>query len=818
MVANWHVFLPGHWQNHHMFKTYFKIAWRYLIRNRMHSIINMGGLAIGIAVALLVGLWIRDELSFDTYNKHYKTIAQIARKEISKGEVYISDGGNHFPIPLAGELRTNYNNIFNHVSLVSERSSHVVGFNDKRLTVPGIYAEKDFTDIFTLKLISGSAAGFSDPNTVLIGAATAASLFGAVDPVGKVVKLDNAQPLKVIGVYEDLPLNTSFSGVGLVCPFDLLVATNQGVKGILNDWNNSSFFLYAELRPGGSNGNISTIIKDIYWSKIKNATAQVPGEKIELFLHPMKDWHLRSEWKNGVQQGGQIQIVRLFSLIGVFVLLLACINFMNLSTARSEKRAKEVGVRKTMGSQRSELIKQFLGEALLMVLLAFVFGIGILVVSLNWFNEIAQKNISFPYRDGWFWLFAAAFIIVTALIAGSYPAWYLSSFKPVKVLKSGFKAGRYSAVPRKALLAFQFVVSIVLIIGTIVVYRQIQLAKDRPIGYDRNGLIRIMMTTPDLTGKYAVLQKELSSSGGTIGFAESSSAATENNYYDDHFEWEGKNLKTHGQSFALTAVTPEYAGTVGWQFEEGRNFSRGLATDNAAIIVNEAAVKYMGLRRPVGKMIRWNGRPFTIVGVIKDMVKGSPYMPVQQGLFFMAPEIGPEITIRLNPQVSAAAAIGKIEPIFKRLNPSSPFTFAFVDEEYAHKFAAEQRIGTLSEVFAMLAVFISCLGIFGLASFVAEQRVKEIGIRKVLGASIFNIWQLFSKDFVVLVLAATVIAIPVAWYVAHSWLEGYQYRTDLSWWIFVTAGMGVLLLTLLTVSVQSIKAAIASPVNSLRSE
>jgi putative ABC transport system permease protein len=815
---NWHVFSAGDYQNSYMFKTYFKIAWRYLIKDRMHSVINVGGLAIGIAVAVLVGLWIRDELSFDTYNKNYKTIAQIARKEVSKGEVYISDGGNHFPIPLAAELRTNYGNLFDHVSLVSERGSHVVGFKDHLLTVPGIYAEKSFTEIFTLKLTNGSTAGFSDPNTILIGGSVATSLFGRADPVGMVVKLDNAQPLKVIGVFEDLPLNTSFSGVGFVCAFDLLASTNQGVKAILNDWSNSSFFLYADLRPGGSTGGASARIKDVYWSKIKNTTAQVPGSTVELFLHPMADWHLRSEWRNGVQAGGQIQIVRLFSLIGVFVLLLACINFMNLSTARSEKRAKEVGVRKTMGSQRSQLIKQFLGEALLMVLLAFVLGIGMVVLSLPWFNQIAQKNINFPYADGWFWLFAAAFIVVTALVAGSYPAWYLSSFKPVKVLKGGFKAGRYSAVPRKALLAIQFVVSIVLIIGTIVVYRQIQLAKDRPIGYDRNGLIRIMMTTQDLTGKYDVLQKELLSSGGATGFAESSSAATENNYYDDHFEWDGKDLKTHGQSFALTAVTPEYAGTVGWQFEEGRNFSRTLATDNTAIIVNEAAVKYMGLPHPVGKMIRWNGRPYTVVGVIKDMVKASPYMPVQQGVFFMAPEIGPEITIRLNPQVSAAAAIGKIEPIFKRLNPSSPFSYAFIDDEYAHKFAAEQRIGTLSEVFAMLAIFICCLGIFGLASFVAEQRIKEIGIRKVLGASVLNIWGLFSKDFVVLVLAATVIAVPVAWYAAHSWLEGYQYRTALSWWIFLAAGLGVLLLTLLTVSVQSIKAAIASPVNSLRSE
>jgi putative ABC transport system permease protein len=799
-----------------MVRNYLKIAWRYLLKDRMHSVINVGGLAIGIAVALLVGLWIRDELSFDTYNKNYKTIIQIARKEISNGDVYISPGSNHFPIPLAGELRKNYGNLFSRVALASESGSHVIGFNDNRVKASTIYVEKDFTDIFTLKFVAGSAAGFSDPSSILVGQSVAKTLFGSVDAVGKTVKLDNAQPLKVIGVYEDLPLNTSFSGIGLICPFDLLIKTYPDLKASLNDWNNSSFFIYTALQPGVS--NVSDAIKDVYWSKIKNNAGQVPGSKVELFTHPMKEWHLRSEWRNGIQSGGQIQIVRLFSLIGAFVLLLACINFMNLSTARSEKRAREVGVRLTMGSRRTQLAMQFLAEAFLMVLLAFFIALAIVTVSLNWFNQIALKNISFPFSSPWFWLVAAIFVLVTALISGSYPAWYLSSFKPVQVLKSGFKAGRSAATPRKILLATQFVVSIVLIIGTIVVFRQIQLARDRPIGYDRIGLIRTTINTPDLKGKYDVLQKELFASGAAVGFAQSSSAATENNYYDDHFQWEGKNLTTHGQSFALTAVTPEYGKTVGWQFVEGRDFSRSFPTDQSGVILNEAAVKYTGLPHPVGKIIQWNNKPFTVVGVIRDMVKASPYEPVQQSLFFMVPDIGPEITIRLNPQISAATAISKIEPIFKKLNPSSPFEYTFVDDEYAHKFAAEQRIGTLSEVFSILAVFISCLGIFGLASFVAEQRVKEIGIRKVLGASVFSIWQLFSKDFVVIVLLAAFIAVPIAWYATHTWLEGYQYRTRLSWWIFAVAGIGVLAITILTVSIQSIKAAITNPVRSLRSE
>jgi putative ABC transport system permease protein len=801
-----------------MFKTYLKTAWRHLVKDRTHSVINVSGLAIGIAVVLVIGLWIWDELRFDTYNTNYKTIGQIARREISKGDVYISEGSNHFPIPLASELRRNYSNVFKYVSLVSERSSHTIGFNDTRRTASGLFAEKDFAAIFTLKPAAGSLAGLSDPNTILLSQSVAAALFGQKEAVGQIVKLDNTQPLKVIGIFEDLPLNTSFSGVGFLCPFNLLVKTNPAVAGILNDWTNSSFFLYAQAQPEMSAAAISAVIKDVYWSKIKNGVAQLPGNKIELFVHPMKDWHLRSEWRNGAQSGGQIVIVRLFGLIGIFVLVLACINFMNFSTARAGERAKEVGVRKTMGSRRSQLVKLFMSEALLMVLLAFFFGLCIVILCLPWFNAIAHTNISFPFAHWWFWGVAAIFILATTLISGSYPALYLSSFRPVRVLKGGFKTGGSAALLRKALLTLQFIVSIVIITGTIVIYRQIRLAKDRPLGYDRNGLIRITMTTPDLKGKYDVLQKELLSSGGAIAVAESSSPATGNNYFDDRFEWAGKDLRSHDQSFALTAVTPEYGKTVGWQFVEGRDFSRNFATDNSAIIVNEAAVKYMGLQHPVGQTIRWNGKSFTVVGVIRDMVKESPYKPVQQGLFFMVPDIGPEITIRLNPQLSAAEAIGDIAPVFKRLDPSAPFDYNFVDDEYSHLFAAEQRIGTLAGIFAVLAVFISCLGIFGLASFVAEQRAKEIGIRKVLGASVYSILQLLTADFVVIVLIAAFIAIPIAWYFAHSWLAGYQYRTQLSWWIFLATGAIVLLITLLTVSAHVIKAAAANPARRLRAE
>jgi putative ABC transport system permease protein len=801
-----------------MLENYFKTAWRNIVKNKAHGFINISGLSIGMAVAILIGLWIWDELSFDKYNKNYNTIAQIARKEITNGETYVSSGSNHFPIPLAYELRKNYQNLFKQVSIATEVSKHILDFNGNKFAQQGMYAEQDFANIFTLNMIKGSSAGFSDPNSILLSESAAKALFGKADVIGQIVKLDNVQPLKVSGVFENLPRNTTFSEVNFLCPWSLLVSTNKDVKDKLDDWDNSSFYIFTQAQPGISVEKISAVIKTIYWAKIKDMQGKTAGNKVDLFLHPMKDWHLRSEWKNGVQAGGQIQIVWLFGIIGVFVLLLACINFMNLSTARSENRAKEVGIRKAIGSLRSQLINQFLGESLLYVLLAFMLSIILSSASLNWFNQIADKKIVFPFSNVPFWFFSLAFIIVTACLAGSYPALYLSSFNPVKVLKGTFKTGRLTIIPRKVLLTVQFTVSIILIIGTIVVHRQIQLAQNRSIGYDRKGLIHITMNTPDLNGKYDVLQKELLSSGGAVSFAQSSSANTEDNYFDDRFEWEGKNPNLSAQSFALMAVTYDYGKTVGWQIEEGRDFSRNFSTDNKAVILNEAAVKYMQLRHPIGKQIKWHGNLFTVTGVIKDIVKGSPFTGVQQSLFFMVPDVGPNIVIRLNPQLSAAEAISKIEPVFRKLNPSSPFEYTFVDDDYARKFATEQRVGTLSTIFATLALFISCLGIFGLASFVAEQRVKEIGVRKILGASVFGLWRLMSKDFVTLVFISFLLATPLAYYFMHNWLQNYQYKAELSWWIFAAAGIGALIITLMTVSFQSIKAAIANPVKSLRTE
>jgi ABC-type antimicrobial peptide transport system permease subunit len=462
------------------------------------------------------------------------------------------------------------------------------------------------------------------------------------------------------------------------------------------------------------------------------------------------------------------------------------------------------------------LIGQFFSESFLVVLLAFIAALGLVTVSINWFNDLADKQMRILWLNPYFWLLSLGFILITGLLAGSYPALYLSRFQPVKVLKGTFRVGRFATIPRKVLVVVQFAVSVTLIIGTIIVYRQIQYAKNRPVGYTRQGLIDVHMSVGDFYTKFDVLRQELKSSGVVHETAQSASRATELWSNNSGFEWKGKDPSLQADFGTLT-VSPEYGKTVGWQFIAGRDFSREFASDSAGFIVNEAAVKFMGLTNPVGEIIRRDGKPFQIVGIIKDMVMDSPFGTVRPTIFFLRGPLN-WINIKIKPNVAVADALPKIEGVFKKVIPSVPFDYDFIDQEYAAKFAAEERIGTLAGIFASLAIFISCLGLFGLASFMAEARTKEIGVRKVLGASVLNLWGLLSKDFVALVIIAVGIATPIAYYFLSNWLHKYEYRTDISWWIFALAGGGALLITLLTVSFQSMKAALMNPVNSLRSE
>jgi ABC-type antimicrobial peptide transport system permease subunit len=543
--------------------------------------------------------------------------------------------------------------------------------------------------------------------------------------------------------------------------------------------------------------------------------------KAEIFLQPMADWHLRNKWENGIKIGGFIEYVWMFAIIGIFVLLLACINFMNLSTARSENRAREVGVRKAIGSFRSQLINQFLSESFLVVIIAFFISCFLVFISLSIFNEITDKRIVFPWSSGLFWLSSLVFIIITGLLAGSYPALYLSSFQPVKVLKGTFKVGKMASVPRQVLVVLQFTVSITLIIGTIIIYQQVQHTKNRPLGYDNKGILMTQMKSSDFYGKYDLFRNELKGNNAIIEMSESNSPITENYSNNGGFTWAGKDPALQAD-FATVRVTHEYGKVIGWKLKEGRDFSRDFKTDSAAFIINEAAVKFMGVKNPIGMTMRWgddkDGKDFKIIGVVKDILAESPYEPVKQTFYVLNAQNVNWMNFKLNPQKPVNESIAKIEAAFKKYIPAAPFDFKFANEEFDNKFKSEERVSKLSRIFALLAIFISCLGLFGLASFTAEQRTKEIGIRKVLGASVANLWQMLSKDFVVLVIISCLIAAPIAYYYMHTWLEKYTYRTEISWWIFIVAGAGALAITLLTVSYQAIKAALLNPVKSLKTE
>jgi ABC-type antimicrobial peptide transport system permease subunit len=541
-----------------------------------------------------------------------------------------------------------------------------------------------------------------------------------------------------------------------------------------------------------------------------------PAYKPEFFLHPMSKWHLYGDFKNGVNEGGLIKLVRLFGVAGVFVLLLACINFMNLSTARSEKRSKEVGIRKTLGSARGQIVHQFFSESLMVSLISLLVCLVMVQLLLPFFNRIADKSMSILWNNSSFWLFSIAFCLITGLIAGSYPALYLSSFQPVRVLKGSFKAGRLALLPRRVLVVFQFTISVALIIGTMVVFRQVNHAKDRPIGYDGNGLIEVSMNTPDLKGRYEVLRADLLKTGAATEVSQSSGPITSDYGGVTGISWKGKSPDAH-PLIMVNRVTHDFGKTVGWKILQGRDFSMDFSMDSTAMVLNKAAINTMGLKDPLNERINLGGKEYRVIGVINDIIKGSPFEPVKPTVFVIGYG-AVTISIKLASSASAGVALSKIEDVFKKHNPAAPFDYKFVDETYAAKFATEERIGKLAGFFAAFAIFISCLGLFGLASFVAEQRTKEIGVRRVLGATVINIWQLLSKEFLLLVFVSLLIASPVAWYIMHNWLENYQYRVNLSLSVFAMAAFSALLMTIITVSFHAIKAAFANPVKSLRTE
>jgi len=793
-----------------MIKNYVLIALRNLSKNKVYSFINIIGLAVGIAIAMLIGLWVWDELSYNKYHKNYDKLAQAWVSQTFNEQ---TGSGTAVSIPAVTEMVTKYPADFKYTSLASWNFGHLLTNGEKKINKTGMYAQPDFPNMLSLKMIRGDyASALKNPGSIIIAESVAKALFGKEDPLNKTLKLDINKDVKVTGVYEDVPFNTDFNELMLVLPWNDYLNEEKWVKNAETQWGNHSFQFFAQVADLTDIEKVSLKIKDV---ELPHAFSKTDNP--QYFLHPMSRWHLYSDFKDGKNVGGSIQFVWLFSIIGVFVLLLACINFMNLSTARSEKRAKEVGIRKSIGSLRSQLIFQFLSESFLVVILALILAILIVLVALPSFNELSGKHVHFPFAYVQFWLAIFIFALFTGLISGSYPAFYLSSFNPLAVLKGTFKTGKWSAVPRKVMVVMQFTVSITLIIGTIIVFQQIQHAKNRPVGYDRQGLLQIG-NSPNLHGKYDPIRNDLLKTGVVAEMSKSSSPTTGIYSNQIGFEWEGM---TPGSVplFGTIACTHDFGKTIGWKITEGRDFSRDYSTDTAAFILNESAVKLTGIKNIIGKTIRFNGKPRQDIGVIKDMVMQSPYEPAVPTVFLMDYNWASSIiNVKLSPGAPVDKALKKVEDVFRKHDPDSPFEFKFADEEYDSKFRSEERIGKLSRVFAVLAIFISCLGLFGLAAYTAEQRTKEIGIRKALGASVAQMWAMLSKEFVYLVTVSCIIASPIALYFLNDWLEKYEYHIELSWIVFAVSAFTAIVITLLTVSFQAIKAALMNPVKSLRSE
>ena len=799
-----------------MLKNYFKIAFRNLLKNKVYSLINISGLAIGMAATILIGLWIFDELSYDNHFENKSTIAQVFQHQTINGQTGTSPA---IPRPLEFALRQDHKDNFKHIIMSSWEQPRYLKFGETNIYRTGNAMQESGPEMLDLQIIEGVRYGLKEVNAIMLSESAAKSLFGSEVALGKIVKINNEDDLIVSAVYKDIPENNSFSEMDYLIPWKYYITTQDWLENAKESWGNNSFQMFVQINENTTMEAVTSKIIDVK----KKASDDEVQFNPQIFLLPMKDWYLRNDFENGMQSGGRIENVWLFGVIGLFILLLACINFVNLSTARSEKRATEVGIRKSIGSKRGQLIFQFLSESFLIVVLSFVFALGIVLLFLNGFNTLASKAIEFPWVNIQFWLVSLVFVIITSFLAGSYPALYLSSFNPVAVLKGTFRAGRYSSLPRKVLVVAQFTISVALIIGTLVVMNQIQYSKDRPAGYDKEGLVQIPVMSSEFVGKHDIMRNQFLASGGATSMTTTSSPTTQVWSNRGGYTWDGKP-DDFQEDLAFTTVHYDFVETLGLKLIEGRGFSRDFATDSTAVILNKTAVEYMQIIDPIGKYIRDEdvedpNDPLKIIGVVEDMIVQSPYEPVKQSMYVF--ERYGNIAfynLRLNPQKSISKSLALIEGVFNKNFPNTPFDYQFVDEEYGRKFRSEERIASLARVFTALAIFISCLGLFGLASFVAEQRTKEIGVRKVLGASIRQLWLLLSKDFITLVVISLLIASPLAYYIMGEWLQKFSYRTSVTWDVFAIACFGALIITLVTVSFQAIKAATSNPVKSLRTE
>lgn len=786
-----------------MLRNYFVIAVRNLLKNKGFTFINISGLAVGMACAIMIMLWVESEITYDGFHENRDRIYEAWNKDSFSGALQC---WNITPKVLAKYVRQDFPEVQD-VVRVDWGAEYLFSYKEKRIKESGNIVDSGFLTMFSFPLLKGNkATALNGSYNIVLTASFAKKIFGDEDPMGKILKLDNSDNFTVTGIMQDAPDNTRFK-------YNYLIPWSYGrLKGYDDEnWGNNSTRNYVLLKPNASIDGLQAKIKNIR-KKYDNESASA-----EMFLYPMNRWRLYSNFTNGKEDGGLINMVQLFIIVATSILLIACINFMNLSTARSEKRAREVGIRKVIGARRFGLITQFISESVLLAALAGILAIGIVLLALPGFNKLADKQLAIDFSNGGYWLALLTVILITGLMAGSYPAFFLSSFKPIKVLKGLQQQAHRILTPRKVLVVLQFTFAIVLIVSTLVIRKQIDYAQARQSGYNKNNLIYHFITG-DLDKNYNLLRNELLQSGIASSVTKSSSPLTQSWSNSWGMEWEGKDPgdKTLFNRFY---ADNQIVKTAGFEIIKGRDIDlEKYQTDSTAMIVNETAAKSMGFKDPVGKIVKDNGRDWTIVGMVKDFIIESPYADVKPLVIAGALGWFNVITLRFPANSNMQTNLKKTETVFKKYNTEFPFEYKFVDEEYAKKFQNEQKMGTMATVFALLTIFISCLGLLGLSAYMAENRVKEIGIRKVLGASVSGIVGLLTKEFMILVGIAFILATPFAWWVMGKLLDEFTYRIDLSIDVFIYAGIGALVIALATISFQAVKAAVANPVKSLRSE
>ncbi|MEP2771533.1 MAG: ABC transporter permease [Fulvivirga sp.] len=796
-----------------MYTHNFKMAFRGLKKNKGYAFLNVIGLTMAITIAIFIGLWVQDEVSYNKHFDHYGNIGKIMVKQQNEGQP--TEVGSVMPPGLGTHLQSNFSNYFEKVAISRSRPEEaILTHKNDHYTETVLYIQNEGLDIFNLPLVESAGTGFKDLNSIFISERLAKKLFGNKQSVGQMLKFNGNREVTITGVYENPPSNSFISDYEIIAPFEIYIAGWTDVTV----WDNYFTEIYIKLPENNDLKATNAQIENLLTQRLEGSG------KRQLFVEPMANWHLFSEYENGEKvTSTQLKFVWVVGLVGFFVLILACVNFINLSTARSEQRAKEIGVRKSLGSHKSQLVQQFLTESFLISMLSFCVSLLLVFVFLPGFSLLAGKQLIFPTSEPLFWLSGLALVLIITLLAGGYPAFYLSSINPIKSLKGSRTTLASGGLLRKLLVVFQFTISIILICGMLVVNQQIDFVKSRPVGYDKANLITMPKRTGDLYGKYEVFQAEFEKTGVVESIGEASYPVTNTLGNNDGFDWEGK-APGFNPAFNTIKVNYDYGKVVDWEIVEGRDFSRDYRGDvRKAVIITEEAKALIGFEQAVGKTLRFNNPYFseeevTIVGVAKDLIKGNPFEKPKPAIMFLTEEPLSWMFIRLSDQVSTSEAITKVENTIKQIAPNSPFDYSFVDQVYSNKFRSEERVESLIALFSVFAIIISCLGLFGLASFVAFKRTKEIAIRKILGASLNNIWGTLSMEFAVLIIVSGIIAFPLSNYLLGIWLADFDYRIDLSWWYFSISALMVIVISMAIVSYHTIRAAIINPVNSLRSE